>query len=50
MDAAKAVFMASLPTGDKGKPVPGHTTWEQLGPKARERYMRMAQAAISIGG
>lgn len=44
--AAKAVFLAGLPTGKDGKPLPGHTTWDQLGPKAQERYRRMAEAAF----
>lgn len=44
-DIAKAVFLAGLPTGDKGELIPGHTTWEDLGPKAKERYRRMAAAA-----
>lgn len=44
-EAAEAVFLASLPTGDKGEPIPGHTTWSDLGPKARDRYRRMARAA-----
>jgi hypothetical protein len=44
-DAARAVFLAGLPTGDKGELIPGHTEWEDLGPKAKERYRRMAQAA-----
>lgn len=42
----RAAFLAGLPTGDKGQPIPGHTHWEDLGPKARERYCRMAQAAV----
>lgn len=42
---AEAVFLASLPTGSSGQPLPGHTRWDDLGPKAKERYLRMAQAA-----
>jgi hypothetical protein len=44
-DIARAIFLAGLPTGDRGELIPGHTTWEDLGPKAKERYRRMAQAA-----
>lgn len=44
-NAAKALFLAGLPTGEGGHLIPGHTTWEALGPKAQERYRRMAQAA-----
>lgn len=44
--AAKAVFLAGLPTGKDGQPLAGHTTWEQLGPQMKDRYRRMAQAAI----
>lgn len=49
-NVAEAVFLASLPTGDKGDLTPGHTTWEQLGPKAQERYRRMAEAALATCG
>lgn len=44
-NAAKATFLAGLPTGDKGKLIPGHTQWDDLGPKAKERYRLMAAAA-----
>lgn len=43
---AQAIFLAGLPTGDKGQLIPGHTTWADLGPKAKERYRDMAQAAV----
>lgn len=49
-NAAKAMFLAGLPTGDKGELIPGHTTWDDLGPKSRERYRRMAQAACDASG
>lgn len=45
-EAGKAVFLNSLPTGKNGKPLPGHTRWEDLGPQARSRYRLMAQAAF----
>lgn len=48
ISSGEAAFIAGLPTGDKGEPIPGHTTWQQLGPKAQERYHRMAQAAIDV--
>ena len=48
-DAAKAAFLAGLPTGKNGEPTPGHTTWEQLGPQAQQRYRRMTDAAITVG-
>lgn len=44
MTPAQAVFEAGLPRGEKGDLIPGHTTWEMLGPKARARYERMADA------
>lgn len=47
--AAKSVFLASLPTGDKGELIPGHTTWDDLGPKGKDRYRRMAKATIRFG-
>ncbi|QXO14355.1 hypothetical protein SEA_CHASER_126 [Mycobacterium phage Chaser] len=47
--AAKAVFLAGLPTGDKGELIPGHTTWDDLGTKTKERYRRMAKAALRFG-
>lgn len=43
---ARAVFLAGLPTGAKGDLIPGHTTWDDLGAKAKERYLDMADAAI----
>lgn len=42
--AAKAAFTASLPTGDKGTIAPGHTTWDDLGPRAKDRWRRIAKA------
>lgn len=44
---ATAVFVAGLPRGPKGDLVPGHTTWEQLGPQARDRYRRMARSVVN---
>ena len=48
MTPGEAEFLAGVPSGDKGQLIPGHTTWVQLGPKAKERYERMAQAAIKL--
>lgn len=42
---AQAIFYAGLPHGKDGQPLEGHTTWNQLGPKTKERYERMAAAA-----
>jgi hypothetical protein len=47
---AKAVFMAGLPTGKNGEPMPGHTIWDHLGPQSKERYRRMARAALEEAG
>jgi hypothetical protein len=46
MTPAEAVFTAGLPKGANGQLIPGHTTWEDLGPKAKERYRRMGAAAV----
>lgn len=47
--AARAVFLAGLPTGPNGDLIPGHTTWDQLGDKTKARYRKMATAAITEG-
>lgn len=39
------MFYAGLPRGDGGELIPGHTKWDDLGPKAKDRYRRMADAA-----
>ncbi len=44
--AAKAAFLAGLPRGPKGDLIPGHSKWENIGPKNRQRHRYMAQAAI----
>jgi hypothetical protein len=43
--ACELVFLAGLPRGKNGELTPGHTTWAQLGPEAKERYRRMTAAA-----
>lgn len=42
---AEAAFVAGLPRGPNGELSPGHTTWQMLGPQAKNRYARMAAAA-----
>lgn len=46
MNLAEALFLAGLPTGDKGELKPGHTTWDMLGAGTKERYRRMATAVL----
>lgn len=46
MTPGEALFLAGLPTGPKGDLIPGHTTWNGLGPESKARYQRMAQAAV----
>lgn len=43
---ARAAFYAGLPRGAKGDLVPGHTEWDDLGPKTQQRYHRMAAAVV----
>lgn len=45
--AAQALFLAGLPRGRSGELVPGHTTWNQLGPKAKDRLRDMTKAALA---
>lgn len=37
-EMAKAAFEESLPRTIGGTLRPGHTTWEELGPKAQQRW------------
>lgn len=46
MTPGEALFIAGLPTGPKGDPIPGHTKWTDLGPQAQARSERMAVAAV----
>lgn len=45
-ELAIRAFLAGLPQGSDGKPLPKHTRWEDLGERRKERWRRIAAAVL----